>query len=127
MKERTTKYVSDALMYIGRVGHATNTDILEHLRNTYPNVTATTVHRMTARLVERKQLALAPAALGNAMRFDTNTTPHDHFQCSNCGLLRDASIADVVRPIIEKSVGDGCRISGRLVITGLCKKCNEGE
>lgn len=105
--------------------HATNLEILEHLQKTYSDVSATTVHRITTRLVERGKLALAPAAKGNVMRFDVNTEPHDHFLCSNCDMLRDTNVASEIRPLIEQSIGDGCSISGNLVVSGLCKKCNK--
>jgi Fe2+ or Zn2+ uptake regulation protein len=125
MIERSTRYVKDVQDFLGHVGHATNIEILEHLQKTYTDVSATTVHRITARLVERGKLSLAPAAKGNVMRFDANTESHDHFLCSNCDMLRDTDVADDIRPLIEKSIGDGCKISGNLVISGLCKKCNK--
>lgn len=125
MIERSTRYVKDVEQYLGNIGHSTNNEILEHLKEKYADITATTVHRITARLVERGKISLAPVAKGNAMRFDTQSEPHDHFLCSNCDVLRDTNVAVDVRPILEKSIGNGCSISGNLVITGLCKKCNK--
>jgi len=120
-----THYVHGVIAYMDNIGHSTNIEILEHLQQTYPSLTATTVHRITTRLIKRGMLAAAPVSKSNAMRFDVNTNPHDHFQCSNCDMLRDTTIADKIRPILETSIGDGCQISGNLVITGLCKKCNK--
>lgn len=124
MTERMTHYVHDVQHYMTQVAHASNLEILKHLQTAYPDISATTVHRITTRLVERGKLAMAPAAKGNVMRFDVTTTPHDHFMCSNCDMLRDAHLSEAVRPLIEQSIGDGCRISGNLVVTGLCKNCN---
>ena len=108
-----------------QAGHATNADLLEKLQSSYPNVTATTIHRITTRLVERGKLAVAPVANGNVLRFDANIEPHDHFHCSSCDMLRDTNVADKIRPALEQSIGEGCSISGNLVISGLCKNCNK--
>lgn len=125
MIERSTHYTRDVEAYVNLAGHSSNAEILEHLQVKHTAMSATTVHRITTRLVERGKLTIAPATPGNAMRFDANTEPHDHFLCSSCGTLRDTNVADDIRPILEQSIGDGCRISGNLVITGLCKKCNK--
>lgn len=108
------------------LGHATNAQLLEALQQEYPSLSATTVHRITERMLERGELLLAPAS-DNAHRYDANLTPHDHFMCTNCGMLRDADLDEKVRPMIERSIGDGCTISGRIVVSGLCKHCNQGE
>lgn len=123
--ERTTKYSVAVQCLMHRLGHATNLELLERLRGAYPELSATTVHRITARLYERRELQLAPSTLANAMRYDANTSPHDHFMCSRCGLLRDAHFAETIRPLIEQSVGDGCSISGSLTVSGVCKTCQK--
>jgi Fe2+ or Zn2+ uptake regulation protein len=125
MIERSTQYVEDVENYLKQRGHSSNIEILENLQKKHTHISATTVHRITTRLVERGRLALAPVAKGSAMRFDANTEAHDHFLCSNCDMLRDTNVADEIRPILEQSIGDGCSISGNLVITGICKKCNK--
>lgn len=125
MIERSTQYVEDIENYLSEKGHSSNVEILGYLQKKYAAISATTIHRITTRLVERGKLSLAPATKGNAMRFDANTEAHDHFLCSNCDMLRDTNVADNIRPVLEQSIGDGCSISGNLVITGLCKKCNK--
>lgn len=127
MIERSTHYVSDVQEYMEMVGHASVAEILAHLKQRHPLLSATTVHRITSRLLERGRLAVAPATRGSVRRFDTTTRPHDHFMCSHCDLLRDAQLADELRPVIERAVGDGCRISGNLVVTGICKQCTKEE
>jgi Fe2+ or Zn2+ uptake regulation protein len=124
--ERTTKYVSAIRLLMQQFGHATNAQLLAALHESYPDVSATTVHRITTRLQERDEIRLAPPTADNAQRYDANTLPHDHFQCTQCGQLRDADIRDTILPIVESAIGDGCSISGRLVISGLCKQCNGG-
>lgn len=125
MDERTTKYVSDIREYMSQVGHASNAELLTYLRRRYADISATTVHRITTRLVARGKLAKAPSCKDNSARFDVTTLPHDHFLCSNCDMLRDAQLIDAIKPLVEQSIGDGCRISGNLVIMGLCKNCSK--
>lgn len=121
---RTTKYTAAVVDYLSRAGHATNAEILAALHADYPDLSATTVHRITCRLAERGKLQLAPN-LSNTMRYDANLEPHDHFMCNGCGILRDAQLSDIIRPTVEQMIGDGCSISGSLTVSGLCKKCNQ--
>ena len=123
VRPRVTKYVVAVQRYLERVGHATNSEILEYVRRWFPDVSATTVHRITTRMMERGELQMAPSMDATAIRLDANLLPHDHFMCTNCGMLKDADIQSRVLPILEEVVGDGCSISGRLVISGLCKRC----
>lgn len=103
-------------------GHATNTQILASLQRAYPELSATTVHRITTRMIERRELGLAPVAKGSAARFDVNTTPHDHFQCLRCDRLRDVELPQEVFSAIQKMMGD-CKLNGRLTVQGSCDKC----
>lgn len=121
---RQTKYCSAIERILARLGHATNAELLAELQKLYPDVSATTVHRASARLAERGSIAIAPPSHDGAMRYDANTQAHDHFMCTNCGMIRDADVKDAVVPILESSM-DGCHISGRLTISGICKKCKE--
>ena len=125
--QRQTKYCLAIESQLKNVGHATNAELLASLRKSYPDLSATTVHRATTRLAERGAISLAPPANDGSMRYDANISQHDHFQCSSCGVLKDANIRDKIIPILEASI-EGCAISGPLIINGLCKKCkNQGE
>lgn len=119
---RQTKYCNAIRNALVLQGHATNNDIISELRRSYPELSATTVHRATSRLAERGEIGIAPTSKDGSMRYDANTQPHDHFQCSSCDLLRDTDVKDMVTPILESSIRD-CKISGRLTISGICKKC----
>ena len=127
MHDRTTKYVTAVRKYIEHARHASNAELLDSLHKVFPDLSATTVHRITTRMLERGELQLAPSGQGNVMRFDANVAPHDHFMCERCGLLRDADLGVMVRPFIEKAIGDDCSISGNLTVTGICKQCNKGR
>lgn len=121
--DRTTKYTTAVRAIITALGHATNNEIHTTLLTRFPDVSATTVHRITSRLLERGELQLAPTGRENMLRYDNNTQPHDHFMCEKCGLLRDAQLGDRIRPYIEEAIGSDCSISGSLTVTGICKKC----
>ena len=122
--QRQTKYCKAIMRMLDLLGHATNSELLIELRKAYPGLSATTVHRATARLASRGSIALAPQFLDRSMCYDANIVPHDHFQCASCGMLRDTDIKDKLMPVIESSIAD-CHISGRLTISGICKQCKE--
>jgi len=122
MQTRSTKYGSLITSLVNQLGHATNTELLTQVRASYPSVSATTVHRVTSRLLDREIFAKAQSDQQGSMRYDSNTKPHDHFICSICGGIRDIDVADSFIPKITAAMG-GCSISGRLVIYGDCEKC----
>ena len=121
---RQSKYCQAIETTITRLGHATNAQLLSELRKSFPDLSATTVHRATARLAERGKVTIAPSAVDGSMRYDANVLPHDHFMCVSCGILRDTDVKKQVVPILESSIGD-CQISGQLTISGTCKNCME--
>jgi len=125
MHDRTTKYTIAIHELMSQLGHATNTELLSRLRSIYPDLSATTVHRVTARMVERGEIQMAPSSHENSMRFDANVSPHDHFLCERCGLLRDADLGGILRPEIERAIGGDCSISGSLTVSGICKQCHK--
>lgn len=120
--ERQTKYCREIEAVLRKRGHATNAELLHALQAKYETLSATTVHRATARLASRGQIGIAPPAPDGSIRYDARTTPHDHFLCNSCGVLRDADIMQRVIPIIEEAIAD-CNVSGRLTVTGICKTC----
>lgn len=120
---RMTKYCDAILQILPALGHATNADLLKILQIRYPNVSATTVHRATARMAERGLIAFAPKNQHGDIRYDAQLAPHDHFVCESCGLLQDADLKPAVSPLIEAAIHGG-RISGRLTIHGVCKQCD---
>ena len=126
VQSRQTKYCEAIEHALKIKGHASNSELIMLLRESFPEVSATTVHRATARLASRGKIALAPPTIDGSMRYDANVQPHDHFSCSKCGILRDTDIKQQIIPILEQSIGD-CSISGRITVSGICKNCKEGE
>ncbi len=122
ISSRATKYSKAVLDTITELGHASNAELIDKLRLEFPDLSATTVHRVTSRLVDSGALALAPPESDGSMKFDINTSPHDHFICRVCGGIKDINVVDDVMPTIVEALG-GCRVSGRLTIQGECEKC----
>ena len=121
-KARQTKYCKAVKSALSRYGHATNSMLLNELRRIFPGLSATTVHRATARLADRGEIGLAPATKDGSMRYDANLKPHDHFVCSDCDNLLDINVKSKLLPILESYVAD-CQLSGSLTISGTCKNC----
>lgn len=119
---RKSKYVQAVSSALARREHATNAQLADDLRVIYPDVSDTTVHRVTQRLVTAGECAKAPLAKCGSRRFDAKIEPHDHFECSDCGRLRDINLSDEFREEIRASIG-GCRIEGSLTIQGVCQQC----
>ncbi len=119
---KNTRYSVAVRDYLRHSGHATNAQILQHLRQSYPDLSATTVHRITTRLLERGTIACAPLSKDHAIRFDTNLEPHDHFQCTRCDRIQDVVLPKELFDSIQQTMG-GCKLSGRLTVQGACKKC----
>lgn len=124
-QERETKYTVAVRKALSQQGHATNAEILAALRQEFPALSATTVHRATARMQARGELGIAPSSKRNTLRYDAIATPHDHFLCRECDMLRDTMVSEVVRPLVESAIGSGCSISGEMIISGICKKCHK--
>lgn len=123
---RQTQYKTATIDYIKTVGHATNAEVLAHLRISMPKVSATTVHRVTSGLVVQKKLTMAPPSLDNSARFDANLQGHDHFECVSCGCLRDINLPQVFLMQLDDLLAD-CKFSGHINIQGICGKCNKKE
>lgn len=105
-----------------KVGHATNQQILLHLQKQFPELSITTVHRITTRMIIRAELNVAPTTKDKAARFDVNIANHDHFQCANCDRLRDVELPQYIFDSIQDLMGD-CKLDGRLTVSGSCNKC----
>lgn len=119
---RRSKYADSVRSILTTYGHATNAQIARQLRQSYPDISDTTVHRITQRLVEDGEAQYAPNAADGSMLFDNNTSMHDHFECSICGELRDITIPTSGRNMIRQAIGD-CRVDGPLKIVGTCCNC----
>ena len=119
---RETKYTVAVRTAMTRLGHATNAELAQAVRLLYPDVSDTTIHRVTHRLAQNGELGLAPNAEDGAVRYDANTSPHDHFQCRHCYSLRDMQVPQACRALIQHQL-NGCKVGGALTVTGTCAHC----
>lgn len=102
-------------------GHASNQDLAAAARKTMPTVTNTTVHRITARLVEAGMASYAPS-LDHVKVVDANTKKHDHFLCQACGRLIDINVS---KDIFDKLQGQipGPVSRRNILVAGVCENC----
>lgn len=117
-----SKYCRLILHELAVIGHASNNELLARLRTVFPELSATTVHRATARLAKRGLIATAPKDTSGVMRYDSHTKPHDHFMCEQCGRLKDVDIADELNALLRKKIAD-CGASSHVTIYGICAHC----
>ncbi len=106
---------------LGEHGHATNQELAAAARVTYPQMTNTTVHRITARLIGVGLAAYAPSLHGIKI-IDSNIFPHDHFTCQGCGRIIDIKLSDESFRALEKQLPG--KLSRRSVfVAGVCEPC----
>lgn len=122
---RQTKYVQALCVALEALGHATNLELLQEVRKTYPEVSATTIHRVSARLKERGIIGCAPKPANGSERYDNNPEPHHHFMCLQCGRLCDVPDAPEAQQIIRQleRINSECAVAGSLTMQGICRQC----
>jgi Fur family peroxide stress response transcriptional regulator len=118
---RLTPQTRAVLHWVRRLGHAANSELLQCLLPGFPELTATTVHRITNRLVEAGEIARGPT-LGGGTTLDANLAPHDHFHCTNCGGIRDIFVSDAIFEDLQAQLGENLVRRG-LLVTGSCEAC----
>lgn len=118
---RMTPQTRAVIEYVRSYGHATNKQILLSIRSSFPDLSATTVHRITQRLILAGLLARGPE-IGGSTTVDGNLKSHDHFICKNCNGLKDIYLNGAIRSNIQKQTGLSVATS-RLTIFGDCTNC----
>lgn len=128
-KTRQTKYAKEVYDVLVLLGHASNLEIQREVQKTFPEVSATTIHRVTARLKEQGMIGSAPMTANGAERYDATTEPHHHFMCENCEVVCDVPDTDKSRDVMMqlKKLSGQCEIAGSLTMRGLCKACARKE
>lgn len=126
---RQTKYTTAVIDALAQLKHATNLELLQKVRRQYPEVSATTIHRVSARLRERGIIAGAPKPADGSVRYDTNPEAHHHFMCMYCGRVCDVPETAKARAIIKqlKELSADCAIAGTLTMQGVCTRCKDGN
>lgn len=127
-KARQTKYATAVYEILQELKHATNFELHQRIQVLYPEVSATTIHRVTARLKERGIIGCAPKSADGSERYDITAEPHHHFMCASCDSICDVPESkEASRAISQlKDLTEQCALAGTLTLSGVCKKC-KGE
>lgn len=122
---RQTKYATAVFKALQNLEHATNLELLQKVQELYPEVSVTTIHRVTARLKERGIIGCAPKPTSGAERYDINPMPHHHFMCVSCGRICDVPVTPEASVIINqlKGISQDCALAGTLTMQGVCRRC----
>jgi Fur family peroxide stress response transcriptional regulator len=102
-------------------GHATNQQLAVEARKTFPDITNTTVHRITARLINAKLATYAPS-LDHVKVIDANLKKHDHFLCRGCNKLLDIALGDEIFNNLQQQLPAPLS-RHNILIAGTCVKC----
>lgn len=100
--------------------------IYRGVRLRVPTISLDTVYRTLGTLADAGLVRRVTATAGPA-RFDANTTPHHHFVCTRCGMIRD-----VVDPRLDEvrslalPVEFGGVESVDVRFSGVCRSCAHG-
>lgn len=122
---RQTRYVNAVYGALQELKHSTNLELQHEVQKTYPEVSATTVHRVSGRLKERGLIGTAPKPANGSERYDSSVKLHHHFMCIKCGRLCDVPDTPEGQIAIKQlaKLSRDCAISGSLTLQGICKKC----
>lgn len=108
----------------GNHEHPTADAVWRAVRSGLPDLSLDSVYRILGELVGAGVLRRLDS--GDVMRFDPDTSSHDHFVCLSCGQVFDfkfldaAGAADACSPIGEAQ-------SLELQVRGKCRRCLERE
>jgi Fe2+ or Zn2+ uptake regulation protein len=112
--------------------HPTAQELFERLRDEFPTLSVATVYNTLSALTRMSRCA--PLELGGPVRFDPNTTAHDHAVCERCGKIRDVlqpsdsgerlALASESEPDSKPLAGFQVRRVER-IYRGHCAQCSE--
>lgn len=99
----------------GNLDHPTAHQVLDAVTADFPVTSRATVYNTLQLLVEIG--AVRTLRTGDEARFDPNTAPHHHLQCTRCGRLQDVP-ADRVEVRL-----DGATTLAEVRFDGVCASC----
>lgn len=106
---------------LAELGHATNVELHDAVAAALPELSLTSLHRITARLVERGEIGTVPTDSRTAV-LDARAEVHDHFICTKCGGIVDITIPSSAVESIQEQLGTHLAESG-LIVRGTCATC----
>ena len=126
----TPQRIAIVELFATDLSHPTAQDLYERLRPSFPTMSFATVYNTLDALASAG--LSGTLRLGNAARFDPNTSPHHHAVCDRCGTICDIPAetmtpkAGTVRKLRKVAGGFAVRAVER-VYRGLCSACAESE
>jgi len=101
--------------------------VYRRVQKRIPTISLDTVYR-TLSLLENLKLISRVLVTSERTRFDANVSPHHHFICSECGLVRDFSSTECDQVKIPPEVAAwGTVTSLHVEVRAICSDCRGRE
>ena len=126
----TPQRIAIVRLFADDESHPTAQGLFERLRGAFPSMSFATVYN-TLDALARAGLS-GTMRLGNAARFDPNTSAHHHAVCDTCGAVKDVP-ADTLSPGADSrkrlgKVAPGFSVrSVERIYRGVCAECAPPE
>lgn len=106
-----------------RLDHPDAEDIYHAIRRRMPSVTLDTVYR-TLWLLYDLNLIATYGQLRETVHFDPNPSPHHHYICVRCGIIRDLRTTEFDDLPLPCPTGEFASVFAmRVELSGLCEGC----
>ncbi|HPO16818.1 MAG TPA: transcriptional repressor [Candidatus Hydrogenedentes bacterium] len=107
--------------------HPDAVSVYHRVKKRIPMISLDTVYR-NLKLLAKHGLISIVGLSQESLRFDGNMTPHHHFACVKCGMIRDFNSPAIGHlPIPEEVKGFGSPVSVHLEVKGLCATCKKSS
>lgn len=110
--------------------HPTASDIYEHIRTIYPNISLATIYRNLGYMCEDKQI-IKISFPNEADRYDPFENSHYHAICTQCGGVYDIKnisekLMNNIDDHVEESTGFKVNMHS-IYFSGICSGCRKAE
>lgn len=98
--------------------------VYQEVKKRIPTIALDTVYRNLKRLAEHGLVSIVGLS-HESLRFDGNMDVHDHFVCTQCGMIRDfksGQLAELSLPREARKFGKPQSV--HLEVKGVCKACS---
>lgn len=119
---RITPQTTAVLEALTQLEHATNAALLTAVKSQFPELSATTIHRITKRLVQEKRIGQLRSPLDGTFLFDANPVAHYHFGCWPCGKVQDIKLSTGVIAELQTAIGKDI-LTDSFAIIGINATC----
>jgi len=114
----TPQRLAIAEIFFSKAQHLSAKQLKEQLHKRFPTLSLNTVY-LTLQQFSKAGL-LNEVITPERILFDSNTTPHDHAECENCGTLIDIESTQQQAP---KSLTDWQLTHVNCIWRGICPQC----